>query len=278
MITAYIQPVFNDWQFKGGISTRTVFQHAQQPALVFEFDYPEWVEITVAVARGGQPSIDYLVTLDDAADNQAIALYATNSPVTQYFARDVVYKELLAQAYDFTMPKLGASRWPVISETENTINFSLFEGEGGAQIPTVDATAVVMARVDGRPAVREVAFIERMQDGQWRAAGSVFTEVGVTVKADLTVTGAGELFAVGMDDLGILFWPALDVSVGQRIRPSEFKGWLYEATEAGVLPSVEPEWWPIQGENPARLVGTARLQAIRYYQPIAHGPITYELV
>lgn len=277
MITAYMMPVFNDWPFIGGVSTRTQWQQYAMPTKAIEIEYPEWVFITLDISRDGLPSVDYLVTLSDAADSSIIAIYAPNLPATQIFERNTVYKELLAQAFDFSQPKLGAARWPVISETINTIRFALFEGEGGAQIPTVAATARVAARVDGLAAVREVAFVERMSDGQWRAAGSAFTAADRHVVADLTVTQTGDIFAVGIDDYGVLFWPLLDVSVGDRIRPSVFNGWLYRVTEAGQLPATEPAWWPAEGENAPRRVGTARLQAIRYYQPLAHGPIRYEL-
>ncbi|MFO5941342.1 hypothetical protein ACLBSY_30860, partial [Pseudomonas aeruginosa] len=72
------------------------------------------------------------------------------------------------------------------------------------------------------------------------------------------------------------FEPRLAVSLGQRVRPTIFSGWLYEVTEAGVLPAAEPGWWPIEGDNPSRQVGTARLQATRYYRPLSHGPFPVE--
>ena len=94
---------------------------------------------------------------------------------------------------------------------------------------------------------------------------------------ELQVTG-GSVFAVGLDDYGIPFQAGLSVSEGVRIRPTTMQGWLYTVTQAGNLPSTEPDWWLEDGENPPRLAGTARLQAERYYQPIAHGPIPYELI
>ncbi|MDF5937502.1 hypothetical protein P4234_00140 [Pseudomonas aeruginosa] len=69
------------------------------------------------------------------------------------------------------------------------------------------------------------------------------------------MTAGGTTHAMGLDDWGAVFEPRLAVSLGQRVRPTIFSGWLYEVTEAGVLPAAEPEWWPIEGDNPSRQVG-----------------------
>ena len=78
-----------------------------------------------------------------------------------------------------------------------------------------------------------------------------------------------------LDDFGIPFSPGLAVEVGRRIRPSVFTGVLYQITEPGVLPATEPAWWPITSEG-SRELGTARAEAVRYYRPLAHGPVTAE--
>jgi len=79
-----------------------------------------------------------------------------------------------------------------------------------------------------------------------------------------------------VDDFGIPFQADLAVVAGQRIRPSVFAGVLYQVTEAGVLPATEPAWWPITSGG-SRELGTARAEAVRYYRPLAHGPVTAEL-
>ena len=95
-----------------------------------------------------------------------------------------------------------------------------------------------------------------------------------TVTVDLDVVD-GSLYALGLDDFGIPFSPGLAVEVGRRIRPSVFTGVLYQVTEPGVLPATEPVWWPITSEG-SRELGTARAEAVRYYRPLAHGPVTAE--
>lgn len=88
----------------------------------------------------------------------------------------------------------------------------------------------------------------------------------------------GDVYVVALDDWGVPFKPGMVVYVGQSIRPSLFGGWLYLVTEEGILPSVEPQWWPIEGDNPSRPLGTARAIAVRYYRPLALGPVTVEML
>lgn len=236
------------------------------------------VPVTTTVNRDGVPSVDYLVTLQSVLSGHVLAYYSPDSPATQWFMRAAVYQEVIATAYEFSSPRLGITRWPTISETANSFLFNVTEGEGGGGPSTVDARVDVSAAVDSIPSVRQVAIVERMDDGQWRVAGYGYSEAGVFKSLDLKVTTSGTLYAIGMDDYGKMFVPGAALVVGERVRPTAFAGWVYEVTEAGALPSVEPEWWAADGENASRLVGTARLQAKRYYRPLAHGPIKVEIL
>lgn len=238
---------------------------------------PSKVPVSATVKREGEPSDNYVVTVNRTYDGKPVAVFAPNLPNPQWFLREVVYIEMLAQGYEYSEPRLGMSRWPTLSETANALLFNLTEGSEN-QVSTVDATIEIATTVDTRETPRTVAIIERMDDGQWRVAGyGEDTNVGLTT-VPLKITTSGTLFAVGFDDFGITFVGGLPVSEGTRIRPTQYRGWLYQATEAGVLPNTEPEWWPALGDNVSRLVGTARLQAVRYYQPIAHGPVPAILV
>lgn len=239
---------------------------------------PIRVPITMDIRRESIPSQNYMGTLTDTSTNSPLAIYADNLPVTQWFDRRVIYKEVLAQAYDYTEPKLGMSRWPTLSDDAQVLLFNITEGSGDNQVSTVDARVDVITAVDSLPAVREVAIVEKMDDGQWRVAGYGYSEAGVPKSLDLKVTTSGTLYAIGMDDYGKRFAPGVELAVGERVRPTQYTGWLYEATQAGELPSVEPEWWPASDVNPSRLVGTVWLKAVRYYQPVAHGPVPAEFV
>lgn len=132
-----------------------------------------------------------------------------------------------------------------------------------------------VVRVSGQPASREVLVVEKKLDGDWRVAGSGATDLDGMAVIDLGVVD-GALYSVGLDDFGITFSSGLSVPVGRRIRPSVFAGVLYEVTEAGTLPASEPEWWPITVTE-SRDLGTARAVAVRYFRPLAHGPISVEL-
>lgn len=149
--------------------------------------------------------------------------------------------------------------------------FNITSGEGAQQGDPAQVDGLV--RVDGQSASREIVLVERPADGQWRLAGYGSTPGGAG-KIDVRVTG-GELYALSIDDVGVAFAPSLVVAVGQRIRPSVFTGVLYQVTEPGVLPATEPAWWPITSGG-SRELGTARAEAVRYYRPLAHGPVTAE--
>lgn len=151
------------------------------------------------------------------------------------------------------------------------LTFNIFAGNGseGGTPGAVD----VVVRVDGVPAGRRAVAVELQGDGQWRIAGSTRTDAG---RMELTVTG-GQVYVMAVDDFGVAFQGSLAVLVGDLVRPSVHVGWLYRVTEAGTLPASEPEWWPMEGDNAPRQLGTARAIAVRYYRPLAHGPVTVEV-
>jgi hypothetical protein len=157
-----------------------------------------------------------------------------------------------------------------------TYTYNITSGEGGDGNPGTPAAVYARVRVDGLLASREVVLVEKPSDGQWRMAGYGPTPGGEGT-IDVRVTD-GSLYAIGLDDWGTVFTADLAVTAGQTIRPSQYSGWLYRITEAGTLPAVEPEWWAAEGDNVPRLLGTARAVAVRYYQPLAHGPVPVEII
>tara|TARA_B100001059_G_scaffold214222_1_gene230789 strand:- start:1529 stop:2179 length:651 start_codon:yes stop_codon:yes gene_type:complete len=206
-----------------------------------------------------------------------LALFTKYGPKTQWFDRALIYKTVIAQAYEYSEPRMGITRWPTIQQGADSFLFNVIESDGGNQVSTVPAFVDVAASVDAVPSVRKVVIVELMDDGQWRVAGYGDSDKEALATLDLQVTTTGTHFALGLDDFGSPFVPRLDVSVGDRVRPTRFRGWVYTVTESGALPETEPTWWPVEGENSPRLCGTARLQAVRYYRPLAHGPITVEM-
>ena len=181
--------------------------------------------------------------------------------------------EWLLIGTDNTAPRrIRAVYLQFAEDLQYTLDITGSTGAGAGDPAQVDAR-VRVARV---PANREVVMLERPADGGWRLAGYGLTPGGAG-EIDLRVVG-GDVFAVAVDDYGVAFVADLAVQVGQRIRPTQYSGWVYEITDAGQLPSVEPEWWAAVGDNPSQPIGTARAVARRYFQPIAHGPVPVEVI
>jgi len=237
--------------------------------------------LSLQVFREGEATPDVkratLFAGDEPDPARAIGYFALGAvPVMQLFRTELLRDQFLVQITDNGVPRLGLMRWPVLDASTRLLSYNLTEGQGGGVI-TQPAKIPSLARVDGIQRVRKVVVVEEQADGQWRVAGAGATRPDGWQDVDLDVTASGTRYALGLDDFGTLFEPGKAVTIGQRVRPTRFAGWLYEVTEAGNLPSVEPEWWPIQGENPSRQLGTARAIAVRYYVPLALGPVPVEM-
>lgn len=180
--------------------------------------------------------------------------------------------EWLVLGEDNTLPRRVRTQYLTL-DAAGTYTVNITSGEGGQQ--GEPAALAGLVRVDRQPANREIVLLERPADGEWRLAGFGETPGG-SGQIEARVVG-GQLFALSVDDYGVEFAPGLSVAVGQRVRPSLFYGVLYQITEAGVLPAAEPAWWPISTLG-SRQLGTARAEAVRYFRPLAHGPVTAELI
>ncbi|WP_312957339.1 hypothetical protein [Stutzerimonas nitrititolerans] len=182
--------------------------------------------------------------------------------------------EWLAMGFDDALPR--RIRTVYLSLTESGLyTFNITSGEGGGQQGDPGQVSGLV-RVERLPANREIVLVERPADGVWRLAGYGPTPGG-SGDIDVRVVG-GDVYAMAVDDYGVQFVADLAVQVGQRIRPTQYSGWVYEITQAGQLPSVEPVWWAAAGENPSRPLGTALAVAHRYFQPIALGPGPVEVI
>jgi hypothetical protein len=230
--------------------------------------------VTLHLTRDGEQTgnlkIARLLTPDGLVLMAAFIFRNGHSESQLFLAADVDGTYLLLVT-DEVEPKRAAARYPTISG-DLTLSVDLNDGTGGAG--GAPATIAARVQVDGLPAAREVLAVEMQPDGAWRIAGSLRTADGAL---DLRVTG-GAVYTVAVDDYGVVYQPSLAVAVGVVIRPILFAGWLYRITEAGTLPAIEQAWWPAEGDNASRLLGTARAIAVRYYQPLAHGPLPVELL
>ena len=240
------------------------------------------INIRFRVMRDGVVTPHYkLVTIYRSFNDVArvcLALETLDGEFTASAAVDLetmlANDDWLVVGVDNVLPRRIRSAYLKFIES-GTYFFNITSGEGGGQQGD-PAQVDARVRVERVPASREVVLVERPFDGEWRIAGYGPTPGG-SGEIDLRVVG-GDVYALAVDDYGVRFVADLAVQVGQRIRPTQYSGWVYEITEAGQLPSVEPAWWAAIGENPSQPLGTARAVARRYFQPIALGPGPVEVI
>lgn len=227
--------------------------------------------LTLRLTRDGEITSSTKIVLVTDKNLVVQAVFATAYEQTQTLLASVIDGNWLLIGLDFSAPQRSVSRFPTInSDVVFALDFN--DGTGGAS--GAPATMGARVRVDSVDVAREILAVERQTDGAWRIAGNLRTADG---SLDLRVTG-GEVYAMALDDYGYVYQPNLAVAVGDTIRPTVYAGWLYRITEPGTLPATEPEWWPIDGDNAPRLLGTARAVAVRYYRPLAHGPVPVEMI
>lgn len=232
--------------------------------------------ISVSVTRDGEFTsglkIAQLLDPETRSIRANFVLRNGQEVVAQTFLSTAVDIEHLIITTDEATPREADARFLSVSQ-DTLLNIDVNDGAGGGERVS-PARVQVSAFVDGVSAARELVAVERKTDGTWRVAGALYSANG---KLDMKVVG-GDVYVVALDDWGIPFRPGMVVYAGQSVRPSLFVGWSYLVTEDGVLPSVEPQWWPIEGDNPSRPLGTARAVAVRYYRPLALGPVTVEML
>ena len=235
--------------------------------------------VTCRVTRDGEQTSGVKVVriFKDPSNPTAIAVFflKTGGDVSQYFQASVVDGEWVAVAIDNAAPKLGAVKFVAINQ-DLVISFDL--SEGGGSNPGSPGTVAALVKVSGQPASRRLVAVELATDGFWRLVGEGASEAQGSAELDVKVTQSSQVFVMAVDNWGFPFQGSLAVAVDDVVRPAVFTGWLYRITEAGTLPAAEPEWWPAEGDNASRLLGTARAIAVRYYQPLAHGPLPVELL
>ncbi|HLA33020.1 MAG TPA: hypothetical protein VJ047_18520 [Pseudomonas sp.] len=236
-------------------------------------------QITVQLTRDGEqtPTPKLARMLSPGNLTLAAAFVAPDGySAAQWFLASAVDGAYLILATDEVAPPRAAGRYVQITE-DMTLAIDLNDGTGGGGTVGTPASLGASVRVAGLDAERTVVAVEQQSDGAWRVAGSGRTDAQGDAALDLRVTPSSLMYAMALDDWGTPFQIDQIVTVGMTIRPSVFAGWLYRITDAGTLPSTEPAWWPVDGDNAPRLLGTARAVAVRYYRPLAHGPVPVEV-
>lgn len=241
------------------------------PRMTLQFRVLRDGEVTAGVKRlrvyRDWGSVDQLMMVFETRDDEYTNAWSLD------LATILAQPEWLVAGQDNALPRRTRALYLAFTASA-LLTYDITSGDGGAVGEPAELAALV--RVERLPADRQVVVVERPADGEWRLAGYGPTPGGA---GDLSVrVVGGDVFALSLDDWGVEFVAGLAVSVGQRIRPTEYRGWLYQVTEAGALPPAEPEWWAAIGDNASRPLGTARAIAVRYFQPIAHGPLPVEVL
>lgn len=239
--------------------------------------YPALAQRTLAFqfTRDGEQSPDLKVALLLTRGLVLQAVFSGVNEASGTFLASAVDNSWILLAVDMADPPRSVSRWLQVTE-DITVAIDLNDGSGGGG--GAPATLAARVKVAGQLAERTVVAVEQQPGGAWRIAGSGSTDAQGELDMELRVTPSSLLYAMAVDDWGIPFQPDLVVAAGKVIRPSQYLGWLYRVTQAGQLPATEPEWWAAEGDNAPRPLGTARAVAVRYYQPIGHGPLTPEVI
>lgn len=232
--------------------------------------------VTVRVTRQGQQTSNpkLAILFAGITDRTILSFFVLNNGVsaTRQFDPAAIDGRRVVMVLDEVEPVLGGLIIPnIVGDVVLGVDVNDGSGAGDSGVP---AKLSAVVRVDQLPAERTLVAIERKTDGAWRVAGQLRTAEG---EMDLRVTG-GDVYALAVDDPGIPFQGLLAVEEGTTIRPTHFRGWLYRITQAGQLPVNEPDWWAAEGDNAPREVGTARAIAVRYFRPLAHGPVTVEMI
>lgn len=251
-----------------------------KPQVAFGYVAPVIYTVEVQITKDAEqtPSVTKTaVMLPDESSTSPAAVFLPKDGFSakQTFSQAIA-REWFFNVRDTEPPRAGILRWPTITGNQ-ILRFDLSTGDssgGGGDEGTIDAVVTV----SGVPASRDLVIVEQDANGDWRVVGFTKTNADGMAKVEVKVLPDTKVYGMATDDYGIVYAPNLAVVEGQRLRPTVFAGWLYEVTQAGQLPSVEPDWWPASDVNPSRLVGTVWLKAVRYYQPVAHGPVPAEFV
>ena len=158
-------------------------------------------------------------------------------------------------------------------------------GSGGIIIPGNGNTTRIQGTVteDNQPVSRRVfaiteALLEVAGTSETKHAvlDSTFSNATTGAYTLDTSPYESEVLVLAMDNYGAIWQANTAYQVGDIIRPASFQGYVYICTVAGSSYSSEPQWW-FDVDND-QSVGTAQFKAKPYTRPLAHGPLTPEII
>lgn len=232
--------------------------------------------VEVQLTRDGEQTSSAKAALLLNRSLQIAAVFVGSYSITQRFSASAVDAGWLIVALDETPAARAGARY-VLIDSDVTVAIDLNDGSGGGG-GGQPATVAARVRLAQQPVSRPLVVVGRAADGVWQVLGSGQSDAAGNAALELRVPPSVAAYAVAIDNWGVPFQAGLAVDDGVVVRPTQFAGWLYQVTEAGTLPASEPVWWPAEGDNAPRQLGTARAVAVRYYQPLAHGPVPVEVL
>jgi len=123
----------------------------------------------------------------------------------------------------------------------------------------------------------EVLAFER-RGAEYVAMGSAYSNAVGEFRVETEVYGGGDIFAFAADFPGVIWQAGIELSTGDRVRPTVNNGYVYEVITAGNSGATEPQWWADAGDGTEGTIGGATAKARPYYQPVGHGPLKMTLV
>lgn len=124
-----------------------------------------------------------------------------------------------------------------------------------------------------RPLANAEVFAFERRGSEFVPMGSAFSNTIGEFRVETDVYGGGDIFAFAADFPGVVWQAAATLSLGDRVRPTENNGYVYEIITAGNSGATEPAWWADAGDGTEGAIGSATAKARPYYQPVGHGPL-----
>ena len=128
------------------------------------------------------------------------------------------------------------------------------------------------------PLANTEVFAFELRGSAFVAMGSAYSNALGEFRVETEVYGGGDIFAFAADLPGVIWQAAIELSTGDRVRPTVNNGYVYEVITPGNSGATEPTWWADAGDGTEGAIGGATAKARPYYQPVGHGPLKMTLV
>lgn len=185
-----------------------------------------------------------------------------------------VYKAVLSER--FSVARNGAAQTLLLDNAGGGGGGTVLEGDPAYLDGVVEEIHPMLGTVRVLSGSEVIAFERR--DGAYVAMGSSFSNTFGEFRINTEVYGGGDIFAFAADFPGAIWQAAIELNLGDKVRPTVNNGYVYEIITAGNSGATEPAWWADTGDGTEGAIGGATAKARPYYQPVGHGPLKMTLV